>query len=43
MLKKKEKNHIFDILGFIFSIKLKTQLKYKKKKKRFVQCMENVL
>ena len=34
MLKKKEKNHIFDILGFIFSRKVKTQLKCKKKNKK---------
>ena len=31
MLKKKEKSHIFDVLCFIFSRKVKTQLKCKKK------------
>ena len=40
MLKMEENMHIFGILCFIISRKVKTQLKHIK---RFVQCMEKVL
>ena len=41
ILKMEEKSNISCILRFIISRKVKTQLK--RKKKRFVQCMEKVL